>query len=117
LFAHSTEAAAVDRKGYPRTWIAALNLSQLRHKQHDDAGAIAVLQTAPRDYPKTSELISAESELLRETNRIEEALPLVREFAQQNWWHYRAWGAYGRLLAQKGDIDAAASALGRASWV
>ena len=117
LFAHSTATAAVDRKGYPRTWIAALNLSQLRHKEHDDEGAIAVLRKARQDYPKTWELISAESELLRGNNRIEEALPLVRDFAQQNWWHYRAWGAYGRLLAQKGDVDGAASALRHASWL
>jgi len=115
LFAHSTETAAKDRKGYPRTWIAALNLSQLLHKEHDDPGAIAVLEKARQTYPGTWELISAEAELLRETGQADTALGLIKHFAQTNWWHYRAWGAYGRLLAQKDDSEAAAQVLRHAS--
>ncbi|HJT82730.1 MAG TPA: tetratricopeptide repeat protein [Chthoniobacterales bacterium] len=118
LFARSTTAAVVDRKGYPRTWIAALNLSQIRHKDgDDDAGAIAVLARARREYPNVWDLISAESELLRETGKTEAALDLVEKFARENWWHYRAWGAYGRLLAQQGDVERATAALSHASWL
>ncbi|MEY2537219.1 MAG: protein O-mannosyl-transferase [Verrucomicrobiota bacterium] len=115
LFVHATEAAHESRKDYPRTWIAALNLSQLRHTQHDDSGAIAILEKARKDYPGTWELIGAESELLRETNDLDGSLTLIRPFAQNNWWHYRAWGALGRLLAQKGDDAAATDALRHAS--
>jgi len=117
LFRHSSETAADDRKGYPSTWVAAFNFSQLRHRQHDDDGAIAVLEKARQDYPNTWELTSAESELLREKDKIEPALIIIGDFAHNNWWHYRAWNAYGRLLAQKGDPDAAAAALRHASWL
>jgi Flp pilus assembly protein TadD len=117
LFVNATEAAHESRKEYPRTWIAALNLSQLRHKAHDDAGAIALLEKARQDYPGTWELIGAESELLRETDKVEMSLALIRPFAQDNWWHYRAWGALGRLLAQQGDVQGAMNALRHASWL
>jgi Flp pilus assembly protein TadD len=117
LFRHSSQTAGNDRKGYPSTWVAALNLSKLHHREQDDEGAIAVLEKARHDYPSTWELISQESELLRENDRIEPALGMVQDFAHNNWWHYRAWNAYGRLLAQKGDADAAAVALRHASWL
>src|SRR5205814_9872033 len=64
LFAESTEAAHETRKDYPRTWIAALNLANVRHSRKDDAGAIAVLEKARHDYPETWEVISSVSELL-----------------------------------------------------
>ena len=51
LFVRATEAAHTTRKDYPRTWIAALNLCRLRHRQHDNAGAIAILEKARHDYP------------------------------------------------------------------
>ena len=117
LFAHSTKVATLDKKGYPRTWIAALNLSQMRHREGDDAGAIAVLDRARCEYPDVWDLISAESELLRETSKTDVALNLVENFARKNWWHYRAWGAYGRLLAQQGDAARAVAALRHASWL
>jgi protein O-mannosyl-transferase len=115
LFADATKAAHESMKEYPRTWIAALNLAHLRHTQQDDAGGIAVLEKARQDYPNTWELISSESELLRETDKLEASLDLIRPFAQNNWWHQRAWMALGRLLAQKGDVEAAAGALRHAS--
>lgn len=117
LFAHSTQSALEDRKTHPRTWIAALNLSQLKHKENQDSAAIAILEKARHDYPNTWDLISAETELLRETDQLDAAVPVIEQFAKDNWWHYKAWGAYGRLLAQKGDIDAATAALRHASWL
>ena len=115
LFAKSTETAAKDRQGYSQTWVAALNLSHMLHKQHDDPGAIAVLEKARQNYPGTWELISTEAELLRETDQTDAALSVVGNFAQKNWWHYPAWTGYGRLLAQKGDVEGAAAALRHAS--
>lgn len=117
LFADATRAAHGIMNEYPRTWVAALNLAHLRHTQKDDAGAIAVLEKARQDYPDTWELISSESELLRETNKIDASLDLVRPFAQNNWWHHEAWMAVGRLFAQRGDVEAATSALRHASWL
>jgi len=117
LLARSTRAAVEDKKGYPRTWVAALNLSQLRHKENDDAGAIAVLEIARSQYPGNWDLISAESELLRESGKADVALDMVGDFARKNWWHYRAWGAYGRLLAQQGEVEPAIAALRSASWL
>jgi Flp pilus assembly protein TadD len=117
LFADATKAAHESMKEYPRTWIAALNLAHVRHTQQDDASAIAVLEKAREDYPNTWELISSESELQRETDQLEASLNLIQPFAQNNWWHQRAWMAFGRLLAQKGDVEAAAGALRHASWL
>jgi tetratricopeptide (TPR) repeat protein len=117
LFARAAEAAAKNRNGFGQTWVAALNLSHLLHKQHDDAGAIAVLEQARPNYPENWELISTETELLRGTGQIDTALDLIRAFAQSHWWHYQAWTGYGRLLAQTGDAEAAAVALRQASWL
>jgi tetratricopeptide (TPR) repeat protein len=117
LFTQSTKTAHESMKDYPRTWIAALNLSHLRHTQNNDAEAIAVLEKARQDYPDTWELIGSESELLRSADKVDAALDIVRPYAQQNWWHYKAWLAFGRLLAQKGDNNAAAATLRHASWL
>jgi len=117
LWAHSAECAVTERNDFPQTWIAALNLSHLLHKQHDDVGAIATLEKARPNYPDNWELISCETELLRESGQINHALDLIQDFAHKNWWHYRAWSGYGRLLAQKGDAEAAAAALRHASWL
>jgi Flp pilus assembly protein TadD len=87
----------------------------MRHNQKDEAGAIAVLEKARQDYPDTWELISSESELLREEEKIDAALDIVRPYAQTNRWHYGAWMAMGRILAQKGDVSGAATALRHAS--
>ena len=115
LFTRATEASREARKEYPRTWIAALNLSQLQHSQHQDAVAIAILDKARSDYPGTWELISAESELLREQNQNKAARDLIEPFARNHWWHYQAWAAMGRLLAQEGDSEAALPILRHAS--
>ena len=117
LFAHSSQTAPNDRQGYSQTWVAALNLSTMLHKQHDDSGAIAVLEKARQNYPGIWDLISAEAELFRKADQTDAALTLVEGFAQKNWWHYPAWAGYGRLLAQKGDAEAAAVALRHASWL
>ena len=117
LFARSTEAADRDRKEYPRTWVAALNFARMRHEQKDDAAAVTVLEKARETYPQTWDLISAESELLRDSGNVERALQLVRDFASGHWWHYRAWVSYGRLLAQRGEVETAAAALRHASWL
>ena len=62
-------------------------------------------------------MLGTEGEILREGDDIEPALRLIRPFAEANWWHYRAWLAYGRLLTQKGEVDAATSVLRHASWL
>jgi Flp pilus assembly protein TadD len=117
LFAESTRTAPAARKDYPRTWVAALNLARMRFKQKDTPAAVEVLEKARRDYPETWELVSLESEILREGDKIDEALKIIGPYAQQNRWHYGAWMALGRVLAQKGDVEGAVSALRHASWL
>ena len=117
LFAASAGAAHESRKEYPRTWIAALNVAHTREMEHDGAGAIALLERARKDYPDTWELISTESELLRSSDKLAEALNIVAPFAHKYWWHHGAWIAMGRLLAQQGDVEPASSALRHASWL
>lgn len=117
LFAASAGAAHESRKEYPRTWIAALNVAHTRELEHDEPGAIALLEKARADYPDTWQLISTESELLRSSNKLAEATSIVAPFAHKYWWHHGAWIAWGRLLAQQNQAEAAAVALRHASWL
>jgi tetratricopeptide (TPR) repeat protein len=104
-------------KEYPRTWIAAVNLAYVRHKAGDDKAAFAVLDSARLAHPGVWDLVSYESELRRETQGPEAALPLVENFVRENWWHYGASVALGRLYMQKGDIVRADASLLHASWL
>lgn len=115
LLSGSTAAAAVTRKEYPRTWIAAFSLAHLRHKERDDKAALAILEKARTDYPQTWEIIVFESEILRETQGPDAALRLVENFARDNWWHCSASMALGRLYSEKGDVEHANTAFRHAS--
>ena len=117
VFAVASKSAEGTRKEYPRTWIATLNLAHIRHNEHDDAGALAVLEKARTDYPGIWELVKFEAELLREVRGADAALPLIRNFADANWWHAGAFMALGRLLAEQNNADAAEVALRHASWL
>src|SRR6266446_6050261 len=117
LFALVEKSSMQTRKEYPRTWIGALNLTRMRHSVHDDGSALAILEAARKDYPDVWELISFESEILRKTQGPDAAQRLVENFARDNWWHYGAALALGRLYAQKGDVDLADAALRHASWL
>src|SRR5205814_657708 len=111
LLARDAQHAKEARVQYPRTWIAALNLAQMRWRANDDAGAIAVLERARADYPEIWELISLESELLRRTQGPLPALRLIENYTRQNWWHHAAWLAEGRLYAENNDIAQSTRAL------
>jgi len=117
MFDLSARAAAQTRREYPRTWVAAVNLAHLRHNAKDDKAALAILQNSRVAYPDIWEIISFESEVLRETQGPDAALCLVENFAHHNWWHYGASLALGRLYAQKGDVNLAETALRHASWL
>jgi len=117
LFALVEKNSVETRKEYPRTWVGALNLAVLRHNAKDNQSAIAILDKAREDYPQVWELISLESEVLRQTQGPDAALKLVENFAHDNWWHYGAALALGRLYAEKGDADRAEMALRHASWL
>jgi len=111
IFDSSVRAAAQERREYPRTWIAAVNIARLR----DKAKTLAILEGARVAYPHVWEIICFEAEVLRETQGADAALPLVEDFAHDNWWHYGAALALGRLYAQKGDVKRADAALCHAS--
>jgi protein O-mannosyl-transferase len=115
LFAAATAAAPNDRKEYPRTWLAAINLAGIKRQKHDVQGALKILEQARADYPEIWELVSLESEILRETNASTAALRLISDFAQNHWWHYGASLALGRTYAESGDADHAVAALQHAS--
>ncbi len=117
LLADTTKATENTRKEYPRTWIAVLNLALYRHREKDDAGALAIAEKARHDYPGVWEVIRFESEILRETQRSDRAIDLVESFAHDNWWHYGAALALGRLYAEKGDVAKADVALRHACWL
>ena len=117
VFAVASKSSEASRKEYPRTWIATLNLAHMRHNEHDDEAALAILAKARTDYPGIWELVRFEAELLREGRGADAALPAVRAFANENWWHAGAFMALGRLLAEMNDADQAEAALRHASWL
>jgi tetratricopeptide (TPR) repeat protein len=117
LFALVEKSSMQTRKEYPRTWIGALNLARMRHKADDDGSALAILEAARKDYPDVWELISFESEILRKTHGPDAAQRLVENFAHDNWWHYGAALALGRLYTQEGDVKRADASLCHASWL
>jgi tetratricopeptide (TPR) repeat protein len=103
LFAELEKNSATARRDYPRTWIGALNLAEVRHNAGEDESAIAILDKARQDYPNIWDLIAFEAEILRKKDHLDRAFELVNNFARDNWWHYGAALALGRLYAQKGD--------------
>jgi len=111
LFARDAEHAKEAGVQYPRTWIAVLNLANMRSRAKDDAGAIALLERARADYPQVWELISLESELLRRTQGPLPALRLIENYTRQNWWHHAAWLAEGQLYAENNDVAQSTRAL------
>jgi Flp pilus assembly protein TadD len=115
LLQSTTNAAVATRKDYPRTWIAALNLARVHHDAKNEEEALAVLERARVDYPHTWEIISLEAEILRLTKGPNAALQLVENFAQQNWWHYGASIALGRLYFEAGNLQRAEAAFHHAS--
>jgi tetratricopeptide (TPR) repeat protein len=117
IFASMDKASAKTRKEYPRTWIGAVNHARMRSKAKDNENALAIIEKARADYPQIWEVISFESEVIRETQGPDAALKLVEDFAHDNWWHYGATLALGRLYAQKGDLGRAETALRHASWL
>ena len=117
LFAQANTAAKETRKSYPRTWLAAVNLAHLRHAAGRDADALVILEKARADYPEIWEIVSLESELLRQTKGPAPALRLVSDFTRNHWWQYGAALALGRLYAEAGDANRAAEELRRASWL
>jgi tetratricopeptide (TPR) repeat protein len=115
LFAQVEKQSAETRKEYPHTWVGALNVAKLRHNAKDNDAALAVIEKARRDYPEVWELVSFQSEILRQTDQLDRALQSVQEFANANWWHYGAALALGQLYAQRGDAVGAEAALRHAS--
>ena len=109
--------AAVARHDYPRTWLAALNLAQLRHEAKDDEAALMILEKARSSYPNVWDLVSLESELRRVKEGPDAAIPMVEQFLRENWWHHGAAVALGHLYAQKNDAKGAEAELRLASWL
>ncbi|HUE41654.1 MAG TPA: tetratricopeptide repeat protein, partial [Chthoniobacterales bacterium] len=109
--------AAVARHDYPRTWLAALNLAQLRHEAKDDEAALMILEKARSSYPNVWDLVSLESELRRVKEGPDAAIPMVEQFLRENWWHHGAALALGHLYAQKNDAERAEAELRLASWL
>jgi Flp pilus assembly protein TadD len=117
LFALVSNDSVKPSNEYPRTWIASINLAELKHKANDDKTALGILEKSRTAHPDVWEIVSYESELLRQTQGPAAGLGLVEKFARKYWWHYRAAVALGRLYAAKGDVDLADAALRHASWL
>ena len=117
LLSSTSKATETTRKEYPRTWIPVLNLALfliIAKRRGESAGhrgeSTSRLSWGLGDYP-------VEADVLRQTRGPDAAIPLVEVFARDNWWHYGAAIALGRLYAEKGDVPRAEAALRHASWL
>ncbi len=117
LFSLLEKNSLRNRQEYPRTWVGVLNLARTRHNAGNNQAAFAILEKARKEYPQVWEIVSFESELLRKERGPDAVLKLVEDFAHDNWWHYDAYLALGRLYAQEGDATRAEAALRHASWL
>jgi Flp pilus assembly protein TadD len=115
LLASTVKMSAQTRRDYPRTWWSALSLAQLRHEAKDDQGALEILKEARNAYPGVWDLIKLEAELRRQTEGAAAAVPLIENFARDNWWHYGAALALGHLYAQENNSEWAEAELRLAS--
>lgn len=115
MFRTATTSAGEETGGYPRTSEAARHLARLRHKEKDDAAAFLILEKARRDYPGNWELISLQAQITREIEDPAAALPIVREFVREHWWHARASITLGGLYQETGDLRRAEEAFQHAS--
>jgi Flp pilus assembly protein TadD len=114
-FELARQIAERTRDEYPRTWIAALNVAHMRVRENNLEAALSVADKARRDYPGTWELISFESEMLRKLKGPSAALPLVADFARDNWWHAGAAIAQGKLYSELGRYAEAEAAFRHAT--
>jgi tetratricopeptide (TPR) repeat protein len=114
LGATPAQADQVARQ-YPRTWMAAVQLAQLRRNAGHPDEALAIVHEARGRFPESWELVKAESELIRETAGPTAAIPLVENFVVAHWWHYDAQSTLGALRFAAGQLDAAIAAFRAAS--
>ena len=115
VFAIATRLVAEAGPEQQRTPGAALNTALMHYHDRDLAAALTVLQKARAEFPGTWKLIKLESEVLQAAQRNDDALALVQEFADANWWHSPAAIALGRLHLQAGRLAEATAALRHAS--
>ncbi|MGH8597771.1 MAG: tetratricopeptide repeat protein, partial [Gammaproteobacteria bacterium] len=115
MFETASNSAAREKGGYPRTWDAARNLARLRHKEKDDVAAFSILERARRDYPGNWELISLQAQIIREIEGPAGALPVVKNFVRDHWWHAGASITLGGLFLEMGDLPQAEEAFRHAS--
>ena len=107
MFETASNSAAPEKGGYPRTWDAARNLARLRHKEKDDVAAFSILERARRAYPGNWGLISFQAQMLREIEGPAAALPVVKNFVREHWWHAGASITLGGLFLEMGDLPQA----------
>ncbi|MEY2489142.1 MAG: protein O-mannosyl-transferase [Verrucomicrobiota bacterium] len=117
MFETATNSAAPEKGGYPRTWDAARNLARLRHKEKDDVAAFSILEKALRDYPGNWELVRFQAQMIREIEGPASALPIVKSFVREHWWHAGASITLGGLFLEVGDLSQAEETFRHASWL
>ena len=117
LLNETAKLAVTTQHEYPRTWLAALNLAQMKHEAKDDQTALKILADARASYPDVWDIVSFESELRRVNEGPDAAIPIVDQFLRANWWHHGAALALGHLYAQKNDPERAEVELRLASWL
>ena len=115
VFAIATKLVA--EAGPNQQWnsSAALNTALMCYRDGDLAAALTVLQKARAEFPGIWRLVKLQSEILRATQKTEEALAVLQEFSRANWWHSGAAIALGRIYLDENRFEEAGAALHHAS--
>jgi len=100
---------------YARTWVGALGLAKIQMAQGHMEEALAIVDRALAQYPRTEMLENARFELLRRMGRTAEVLAATRRHCDECWWDIAAQGSLARLLIDAGQTDEALMVLRRAA--
>lgn len=106
--------AGGDRK-YARTWAAPLGLARIQMAQGHMEEALAIIDRALVEYPKTETLENARLELLRKLGRTSEVLAATRQHCREYWWDIAAQASLVRLLIATGQADEALTVIQQAA--
>jgi cytochrome c-type biogenesis protein CcmH/NrfG len=100
---------------FPRSWIAALQLVNVRASQGDTAGALQASTEALRRFPDTWEVIAADARIRAASGDLPAARTNVEAFAAAHWWHLESWLVLADLCVRTNDMRGASQALSHAS--
>lgn len=102
-------------KEYAHTWSAARSMAEARYDEQKYDEALAIVNDAIPRYPGNWDLVQYKAKILDRMGRIKEAITVVKQYADANWWHYQSHATLGGLYREDSDLDNSIAAYHNAS--